>query len=76
MKGKRINKLIDKITGICEELTEIRDVMQDKFDTMSDNRQEGEAGQALENQISKLDDLICNLEFADDARPEEFLKGR
>lgn len=69
-KAGRINTLLDKLSAITEELTEIRDLLQEKYDAMSEKRQEGEGGQALETQIGKLDDLITNLEYADDARPE------
>lgn len=69
-KTKRINTLIDKLTAITDELTEIKEALQDKFDNASQRYQESEKGQTLEYQISKLDDLITSLEFADDARPE------
>jgi len=69
-KTKRINTLIDKLTAITDELIEIKEALQDKFDNASQRYQESEKGQTLEYQISKLDDLITSLEFADDARPE------
>jgi len=71
IKAKRINTLIDKISAITEELSDIRDQLQDKFDNSSERYQTGEAGQELENQIAKLDDLINSLEYSEDARPEE-----
>ena len=71
MKAKRINSLIDKISAITEELSDIRDQLQEKFDNSSERYQTGEAGQELEGQIGKLDDLINSLEYAEDARPEE-----
>lgn len=70
-KAKQINALIDKITAITEKLTEIKDELQEKFDNMSEKRQEGERGQAIENQINKLDELINGLEYAEEFRPEE-----
>jgi hypothetical protein len=69
-KAGRINTLIDQIAAITEELTEIRDALQEKFDNASERYQEGEKGQAMEEQIGKLDDLILDLESAEDARPE------
>ncbi len=68
---KNINKLVDDVLRIAEELTEIKEQLQDQFDNMSEKRQEGEAGEKLSAEIDKLDDLITNLEYADDARPEE-----
>jgi hypothetical protein len=38
---------------------------------MSEKRLESEDGEQLEDEIGKLDDLITNLEYADDARPEQ-----
>lgn len=69
--AKKVNKLIDDISAITEKLTEIRDELQEKYDNMSEKRLESEAGERLEDEIGKLDDLIDNLEYADDARPEQ-----
>ena len=68
---KQINKLVDDVLRIAEEMTEIKEQLQEQFDNMSEKRQEGATGEKLTAQIDKLDDLITNLEYADDARPEE-----
>jgi len=68
---KKVNKLIDKISILTAELTEIRDNLQETYDNMSEKKQESEAGETLQEEIGKLDDLITNLEYADDARPSE-----
>jgi hypothetical protein len=70
-KAKTVNKIIDQINELTTKLTEIKDGWADKYDNASEKWQEGEAGQALEEAIGKLDDLITNLEFADDAKVEE-----
>lgn len=66
---KQINKLVDDVLRIAEEMTEIKEQLQEQFDNMSEKRQEGATGEKLTAQIDKLDDLITNLEYADDARP-------
>lgn len=66
---KQINKLVDDVLRIAEEMTEIKEQLQEQFDNMSEKRQEGATGEKLTDQIDKLDDLITNLEYADDARP-------
>lgn len=70
-KAKTVNRIIEQINELTNKLTEIRDEWQEKYDNASENWQEGEKGQALEEAIGNLDDLITNLEFADDAKVEE-----
>lgn len=70
-KAKTVNKIIEQINELTTKLTEIRDGWQDKYDNASENWREGDNGQALEDALGKLDDLITNLEYADDAKVEE-----
>lgn len=68
--ANKVNKIIDGIVAKAEQLAEIKDLLQEQYDNMSEKRQEGEIGEKLLEEIDKLDDLITNLEYADDARPE------
>jgi hypothetical protein len=70
-KAKTVNKIIEKINVLTTDLTNIKDEWVDKYDNASEGWQESDNGQALEEAISKLDDLITNLEFADEAKVEE-----
>ena len=69
--AKKVNRLIDRLVAISDQLTEIADNLHEQFRAMSKRRQDSRAGKALQGEIGKLDDLIANLETAEDARPEQ-----
>ncbi len=51
----RINKLIAQLEKIQTEVDALRDEIQDKFDNMSDSRQESYHGEDLQDVIDSLD---------------------
>lgn len=75
--AKKINKILDKITDITFQLSEIRDELQEKYDAMGEvyrkdgsTKQDTEEGELLLDELGRLDDLVTNLEYAEDARIE------
>jgi Skp family chaperone for outer membrane proteins len=67
----KVNRLIDKLTAIQTMLAAIRDDLQEKYDSMRDDKQKSNKGETLKREIAALDTLIVKLEGAEDARPEE-----
>ena len=51
----RINKLIAQLEKIQTEVGALRDELQDKFDNMSESRQESDYGDDLQDAIDSLD---------------------
>lgn len=67
----KVNRLIDKICAIQTMLAAIRDDLQEKYDSMSEEKQKSTKGETLKREIAALSKLISSLEGAEDARPEE-----
>lgn len=68
---KRITKLIEelelfngKLEDIKNQIEELRDAEQEKFDNMSDGLQQSDRGQAIEASASYLDEAFGNAEEA------------
>ena len=55
MNRKQLNDLISRIETIHEELAEIKDGEDEKFDNMPENLQDSEKGEALSEIIDFLD---------------------
>ena len=51
----RINKMIAQLEKIQTEVDALRDELQDKFDNMSESRQESDYGEDLQDAIDSLD---------------------
>lgn len=51
----RINKMIAQLEKIQTEVDALRDELQDKFDNMSESRQESDYGDDLQDAIDSLD---------------------
>lgn len=59
-----IQKAMEKLDEAKAMLESCRDEEQDYFDNMPESLQGGDKGQAAENAISLLDDIISNIEDA------------
>ena len=59
------------IDELISELENQRDELQDKFDNIPEQLQDGDAGQTLQNRIDSLDDVISDLESLDYPEKEE-----
>lgn len=55
MNRKQLSDLISRIETIREELDEIKDGEEEKFDNMPENLQDSEKGEALSEVIDFLD---------------------
>jgi len=69
--AKKVSSLIDRISEINGQLREIADDLQEKYEALSEDWQEGEKGQTLADEIGKIEELCDALDYADAARPEE-----
>lgn len=67
----KVNRLIDKLLAIQTMLTGIRDDLQEKYETMSDEKRKSAKGETLKREIATLSTLVTSLEDAEAARPEE-----
>jgi hypothetical protein len=68
--------------NLVDELTNLKDETDDKFNNMPDGLQQGDTGQLLEERVSALDEAISELEAVDfdfepseDDLPEDKLEG-
>lgn len=55
----------DTAQSIADELSNLRDELQDNLDNMPEGLQEGDTGQLLQERIDNLDSAICDLESID-----------
>ena len=55
----------DTAQSIADELSNLRDELQDNLDNMPYGLQEGDTGQLLQERIDNLDSAICDLESID-----------
>ena len=56
----KINKVITQLEALQSEVESLRDELQDKFDNMSDSRQESDYGEDLQDIIDSLDAASCD----------------
>ena len=56
----KINKIITQLEALQSEVDSLRDEFQDKFDNMSDSRQENDYGEDLQDIIDSLDTASCD----------------
>lgn len=56
----KINKIITQLETLQSEVDSLRDTLQDKFNSMSDSRQESNYGEDLQNIINLLDAASCD----------------
>lgn len=65
----RINEFdgdFSDLESIIEELEQLRDETQEKFDNMPEGLQQGDSGQLLEERVSELEDVISTLQAIED----------
>lgn len=68
MNKARRDKLFefrDQITAIRDQIEELKDEEQAAFDNMPESFQTGQRGEAMETNISTLDDICDKLEEVD-----------
>ena len=58
---KNLGNIIDRIETISEELQEIKDVEEEKYDNMPENLQESQKGEDLTEVIDYLDSACESL---------------
>ena len=56
----KINKIITQLEALQSEVDSLRDELQDKFNNMSDSRQESDYGEDLQDIIDSLDASSCD----------------
>lgn len=63
-RTNKIDKCIGNLEAIKSEIEEFKDNLQDQFDSKSEKWQEGEKGEEMQGNISRLEDLLNELESA------------
>lgn len=56
--------MISKLEDVTIYFTDLRDKLQEKYDSRSSSWQEGDAGQQLSEDVSGLDNIVNSLEQA------------
>ena len=63
-RRKEIKSAIEQLQKLCSTIENLRDEEQDYFDTMPENFQYGERGEAAEEAITNLEDALSIIEDA------------
>lgn len=69
-RRKRLNKIMEQIDLLMDDLEEIQSEEQEAFDNMPEQFQEGERGEAMQEAIDNLDNAWSSLEEAKDTLEE------
>lgn len=66
-RAQRFSDVKDKVTEAKEAMETLRDELQSWLDNMPENLQDGQKAAELQETIDALDDVISNLEDAENA---------
>lgn len=73
---KTLDELIDKVDTLRGEVEEILGTQQDAFEDMSEKKQQGEKGEALQSVISSLEEAMDDLDRVKDALARAFSEAQ
>lgn len=60
-RRKELNRALPLLAEALEIIESVKDEEQDAFDCMPEGLQTSERGETMENNVSVLDDAICNI---------------
>jgi t-SNARE complex subunit (syntaxin) len=65
-RRREIRKIKEQIADLAMRLEDIRDQEQESFDNMPESLQQGERGEKMESAINELEEVINDIQYADD----------
>lgn len=69
-RRKKIESIISKIADITQELTEVKEEEDDYYNNMPESFQSGAKGEKASEDVSTMDDIIMELETAQNTLQE------
>ena len=65
-RRKKLEDLLEQLSTIKDEITELAAAEQEAFDNLPESLQEGERGQQMEGNVEILEDAVGNIEEIDE----------
>jgi len=65
-RRREIKKIKEQLSDLALKLEELKDQEQEAYDNLPESLQQGERGEKMESAINELDEVINDLQYADD----------
>lgn len=66
IRRKEIRRIEEVLQVLLDDIESVKDEEQEAFDNMPEGLQASDRGEAMEANISNLEDVVCNIEEAID----------